>query len=83
MGELARRHEVKVDSKRVAEQLAVIASTYEEPEQVVELYNRDPQMMSGLRTRVMEDQVAEWVADHARTTQQELSFDEVMHPNVS
>jgi trigger factor len=40
-------------------------------------------MMSGLRTRVMEDQVAEWVADHARTTQQELSFDEVMHPNVS
>lgn len=83
MGELARRHEIKADAKRVAEQLAVIASTYEEPEKVVELYNGDPQMMSGLRTRVMEDQVAEWVADHARTTQQELSFDEVMHPNVS
>jgi len=80
MGEIARRQDIKVDNKRVAEQLAVIASTYEEPEKVVELYNADPQMMSGLRTRVMEDQVAEWVADHANTTQQDLSFDEVMHP---
>ncbi|MEO8746988.1 MAG: trigger factor [Rhodanobacter sp.] len=80
MGEIARQQEIKIDSKRVAEQLAVIASTYEEPEKVVELYNGDPQMMSGLRTHVMEDQVAEWVADHANTTQQDLSFDQVMHP---
>jgi trigger factor len=28
----------------------------------------------------MEDQVAEWVADHANTTRQELSFDDVMRP---
>lgn len=80
MGEISRQQDIKIDSRRVAEQLAVIASTYEEPEKVVELYNGDPQMMSGLRTRVMEDQVAEWVADHANTTQQNLSFDEVMHP---
>jgi trigger factor len=29
---------------------------------------------------VMEDQVAEWVADNAKSTDQELSFDEVMRP---
>lgn len=80
MGEIARKQEIKTDSKRVAEQLALIASTYEEPEKVVELYNNDPQLMSGLRTRVMEDQVAEWVAEHANTTQLDLSFDDVMHP---
>ncbi len=80
MGEIARKQELKIDRKRVAEQLAAIASTYEEPEKVVELYNGDPQMMSGLQNRVMEDQVAEWVAEHADTTQQDLSFDEVMRP---
>ena len=64
----------------MAEQLAAIASTYEEPEQVIELYNSDPQLMSGLQNRVMEDQVAEWVAEHADTTVQELGFDEVMRP---
>jgi hypothetical protein len=29
---------------------------------------------------VLEDQVAEWVADHATATEKALSFDEVMHP---
>jgi trigger factor len=36
--------------------------------------------MSGLQNRVMEDQVAEWVADHANTTLQDLTFDDVMRP---
>ncbi|MDQ6647367.1 MAG: trigger factor [Pseudomonadota bacterium] len=80
MGEIARKQDIKVDRKRIAEQLAAIASTYEEPEKVIELYNGDPQLMSGLQNRVMEDQVAEWVAEHARTTEQELSFDDVMRP---
>lgn len=80
MSEIARKQEIKVDRKRVAEQLAAIASTYEEPEKVIELYNGDPQLMSGLQNRVMEDQVAEWVAEHAKTTPQNLSFDEVMRP---
>lgn len=80
MGEIARKQELKIDRKRVAEQLAAIASTYEEPEKVVELYNADPQLMSGLQNRVMEDQVAEWVAEHAKTTEQKLGFDEVMRP---
>jgi trigger factor len=80
MGEIARKQELKIDRKRVAEQLAAIASTYEEPEKVVELYNADPQLMSGLQNRVMEDQVAEWVAEHAKTTDKNLGFDEVMRP---
>jgi trigger factor len=80
MGEIARKHELKLERSRLAEQLAAIASTYEEPEKVIELYNGDPQLMSGLQNRVMEDQVAEWVAEHAKTTVQNLSFDEVMRP---
>jgi trigger factor len=80
MGEIARKQELKIDRKRIAEQLAAIASTYEEPEKVIELYNGDPKLMSGLQNRVMEDQVAEWVAEHAKTTQLDLSFDDVMRP---
>ncbi len=80
MGEIARKQEIQIDRKRIAEQLAAIASTYEEPEKVIELYNSDPQLMSGLQNRVMEDQVAEWVAEHARTTNLDQSFDDVMRP---
>ena len=80
VGELARQNNVRVDNRRVAEALASIASTYEEPERVVELYQRDPQLMSSLQNRVLEDQIAEWVAEHANVSTQTLSFTEAMRP---
>lgn len=80
VGELARQNNVRVDNRRVAEALASIASTYEEPERVVELYQRDPQLMNSLQNRVLEDQIAEWVAEHAQVSTQTLSFSEAMRP---
>ncbi|MDA3913854.1 trigger factor [Oleiagrimonas sp.] len=80
LGEIARREDMQVDQKRLGETLGAIASTYEEPEKVVELYNNDPQLMQGLHNRVMEDQVAVWIAEHAKTTEKQMSFDEVMKP---
>ena len=80
VGELARQNNIRLDNRRVAETLASFASTYEEPERVVELYQRDPQLMSGLQSRVMEDQVADWIADHAKVVEQPLSFSEAMRP---
>ena len=80
LGEIARQNDLRLDSRRVAETLNTIASTYEEPEQVVELYNRDPQLMSALQSRVIEDQVAEWIASNAKVTEQNQSFNDVMRP---
>lgn len=81
VGEIARQNGVRLDNRRVAEALASIASTYEEPQQVVELYQRDPNLMSSLQNRVLEDQVADWIAEHAQTTEQHLTFNEAMRPN--
>lgn len=83
LSEIARQNDVRLDSRRVAETLNTIASTYEEPEQVVELYNRDPQLMNALQSRVIEDQVTEWIADHAKATEQKLGFNEVMRPTAA
>ncbi|MBO9663287.1 trigger factor [Dokdonella sp.] len=80
IAELARQNELRLEPKRVSEALATIASTYEEPEKVVELYTRDPQLMNALRNRVLEDQVVEWIAEHAKHSEQVLSFNEVMRP---
>ncbi len=80
MGEIARAQKLELDRSRVAELMAAIASTYEEPEKVIEMYNGDSQLMAGLQNRVMESQVAEWVADNAKTTDKPLSFDAVMRP---
>jgi len=78
VGEVARRNALSLDPKRVNETLRLIASTYEEPRQVIELYRNDPQLMSGLQSRVMEEQVIDWIAERARHTEQALSFQEAI-----
>ena len=78
VGEVARRNELRLDPKRLNETMQLIASTYEEPEQVIELYRNDPQLMSNLQSRVMEEQVIDWIAERARHTEQALSFQEAV-----
>lgn len=82
IAELAKQNQIRLEAQRVREALATIASTYEEPQQVVELYSRDPQLMNALQNRVMEDQVVEWLVEHARSSEQQLSFTEVMRPGA-
>ena len=78
VGEVARRHDLRLDPKRLNETLRLIASTYEEPEQVVEMYRNDPQLMQGLQNRVMEEQVIDWIAERAQHTEVPLSFQDAI-----
>lgn len=78
VGEIARRNELRLDPKRLNETMNLIASTYEEPQQVIELYRNDAQLMSGLQARVMEEQVIDWIAERAQHTEQPLSFNEAI-----
>ncbi len=78
VGEVARRNELRLDPQRLNELLRLIASTYEEPQQVIELYRNDPQLMAGLQNRAMEEQVIDWIAERAKHTEQALSFQEAV-----
>jgi len=78
VGVVARSNQLRLDPKRLNETLRLIASTYEEPEQVIELYRNDPQLMSGLQNRVMEEQVIDWIAERAQHTELALSFQEAI-----
>ena len=80
VGEVARRNELRLEPRRVEETMRLIASTYEEPEQVIDLYRNDPQLMAGLRNRVMEEQVIDWIAERARHTDHAISFQEAITP---
>ncbi|MCD9033265.1 trigger factor [Luteimonas sp. Y-2-2-4F] len=78
VGEVARNNKLQLDPKRLNETLRLIASTYEEPDQVIELYRNDPQLMSGLQNRVMEEQVIDWIAERAQHTERTLTFQEAI-----
>lgn len=80
LGEIARQTQMRLESHRASEMLATIASTYEEPQKVIEMYQRDAQLMGGLRNRAIEDQVVDWVFSQARVTEQAVSFQQLMQP---
>jgi trigger factor len=80
VGEIARRNNLALDPRRVNETLRLIASTYEEPQQVIDLYRNDRNLMANLQNRVMEEQVIDWIAERAQHTEQSLSFQEAITP---
>ncbi len=78
VAEVARRNELRLDPARLNETMQLIASTYEQPQQVIDLYRNDPPLMQGLQNRVMEEQVIDWIAERATHTEQALSFQEAI-----
>ena len=78
VGEVARQNNLRLDPQRVNETLSLIASTYEEPKQVMDLYRNDSRLMSDLQSRVMEEQVIDWIAGKADATDREMSFTDAM-----
>lgn len=80
VGEIARQNNLQLDPARLNETLQLIASTYEDPQQVIELYRNDPNLMGSLRGRVLEEQVIDWIAERAQATEKAMSFAELMRP---
>ena len=75
---MARRNELRLEPARLNETMQLIASTYEQPQQVIDLYRNDPQLMQGLQNRVMEEQVIDWIAERATHTDQAIGFQEAI-----
>lgn len=82
LNELAQRNGLRLDENRVRTALSAIASTYEDPSEVVTMYQQDQRLMNGLRARVMDEQVAEWVAGHAKVTDVQRTFKEILQPGA-
>ena len=78
LAEIARQQEMNVDPDRVQAHIAEIAETYDNPQEVVELYRQNPQMMGQIENSVLEEQVVDWVLEHASVTDREMSFKELM-----
>lgn len=77
--ELVRQAELKPDPERVQAQLDDLASSYEQPEQVIQYYRQNPQMMQGVEAMAVEEQLVDHVLQQAQVTDNETSFDAIMN----
>lgn len=78
LGELARQNKIRIDRTRVRQAIDTIAQTYENPAEVVQLYYGNEQLMAQVENTVLEEQVVDWVLEHARVTNKDMQFQDVI-----
>ena len=80
VAEIVREHGIELDHARVRTRVETIASTYQEPAQVLDWYYSDRSRLAGIESFVFEEQVVEWVLEHAQVTDEPTSFDRILNP---
>ncbi len=80
LGEVIKTHELKVDEERVTALITEMSSAYEDPNEVVEYYQKDQRLMENMRNLALEEQAIEAVLEKAVVSQKEHKFTELMNP---
>ncbi len=78
VGEIVKDNQIKVDADRVREMVEELASTYEEPEAVVNYYYENRQLLSSVESAALEDQVVDFILDKAKVTDESSSYDDMV-----
>jgi trigger factor len=79
LAELISRHELKADGEKVREAIEEMASTYENPQEVVDYYYSNQQQLSAVESKVLEDQVVERLLEGANITETECNYQEAIN----
>lgn len=82
VGEIVKSSKLKPDAKRVKAMIEEIASTYQEPKEVVEYYTSNQELMAGVESAVLEDQVVDHILAQAKVSEVETSYDEIIKANA-
>ena len=79
IGELIRSRGIQLDRERVESRLGELASTYPDPDSIVKAYRQNPEALRQVESMVLEDQVADYLLERAKVTDQPSSFKELMN----
>ncbi|ADN76801.1 trigger factor [Ferrimonas balearica DSM 9799] len=79
LGEVIKSQDLKVEEERVEALIASMASAYEDPQEVVDYYKGNQEMMQNMRNVALEEQAVEAILSGAKVTEKEVNFDEFMN----
>jgi trigger factor len=78
MSEFISRNELRADADKVRETIEEMASTYQDPEEVINYYYSNQDQLSSVESKVLEDQVVEKLLDSANITENECSYQDAI-----
>jgi trigger factor len=77
---IVEQNEIKVDNDRVKTMIHDMASSYEDPEQVINFYYNNQQQLGQIQNVVLEDQVIDLIVAGANVTDVEQPYEEAIKP---
>jgi trigger factor len=78
MAELISTHEIKADADKVRATIDEMASTYQDPQEVVDYYYSNQEQLASVESKVLEDQVVEKLLENANIKVNQCSYQEAI-----
>ena len=78
MSEFVTRNELKADADQVRETIEEMASTYQDPQEVIDYYYSNQEQLSAVESKVLEDQAVEKLLQSANVTDKECTYQEAI-----
>ncbi|MDX1734901.1 MAG: trigger factor [Halioglobus sp.] len=78
MAELISSREIKADAERVRAAIEEMASTYQDPQEVVDYYYGNQEQLAAVESKVLEDQVVDTLLADAKITERQCSYQEAI-----
>ena len=72
------KNSLAADAEKVRETIEEMASTYQEPEEVINYYYSNEQQLSQIQNMVLEGQIVDFVLESAKVTDKTVSYDEAV-----
>ena len=72
------KNSLEADAETVRETIEEMASTYQDPEEVINYYYSNEQQLSQIQNMVLEGQIVDFVLDSAKVTDKTVSYDEAV-----
>ena len=80
VGEIIQKAEIKADAAAVRKQVELLASSYQDPQQVIDYYYGDADMLKNVEGLVLEEAVTATVMSAATVSDEPTSFKDIMNP---
>ena len=78
LAELVSKMKLKADGAKVREAIEELASTYQDPEEVINYYYSDQEQLAAVESRVLEDQMVEKLLENANIIEKACSYQEAI-----
>ncbi len=83
VSEIIQRDSIKADAGAVREQVESLASSYQDPQQVVDYYYGNKELLKNIEGLVLENTVTEAVLEKASVSDASSAFSEIMNPSTA